>query len=53
MDERLRHLKGSMKQSVFQNLQFTDKHKQAIKRKIKQENILLPALQLLSVEKME
>ncbi|MFJ5716849.1 PadR family transcriptional regulator [Neobacillus sp. NPDC093127] len=51
MENKLRNLKQSMKNSVFKELVFTDKHQEAINRRTKQENVLEASLQLLSTEK--
>lgn len=51
MENKLRNLKQSMKNSVFKELVFTEKHQEAINRRTKQENVLEASLQLLSTEK--
>ncbi|WHY88758.1 PadR family transcriptional regulator [Neobacillus novalis] len=51
MENKLRNLKQSMKNSVFKELVFTEKHQEVINRRTKQENVLEASLQLLSTEK--
>ncbi|MFF2445836.1 PadR family transcriptional regulator [Neobacillus sp. NPDC058068] len=51
MDNKLRNLKQSMKNSIFKELVFTEKHQEAINRRTKQENVIEASLQLLSTEK--
>ncbi|ETI66457.1 PadR family transcriptional regulator [Neobacillus vireti] len=51
MENKLRNLKQSMKNSVFKELVFTEKHQEAINRRTKQENVLEASLQLLRTEK--
>lgn len=53
MEDRLKNLKNAMKRTVLQDLHFTEKHKNSIKRQINQlssiseEEVLLAIFQLL------
>lgn len=53
MDDRLKNIKKAMKRTVLQDLNFTEKHKSNIRRKISQlsvtseEDVLLAIFQLL------
>ncbi|MRX74197.1 PadR family transcriptional regulator [Bacillus lacus] len=56
MEDRLRGLKASLRNTAFNGLEFTDYHRKKINREIKKqaerdEDILLAVLQLLTVEK--
>lgn len=51
MEDKLRNLKQSMKNSVFKDLAFSEKHQETIRRRTKQENVLEAILQLLATEK--
>lgn len=57
MDEELKNLKRAMKNNLFNDLKFTDEHKNNIRQQIKKlhtasdEEILLAILQLLVKEK--
>lgn len=51
MENRLKKLKKSMKSTVFQDLTFNEKHKEAIRKNVKQDNYLEDIMQLLVTER--
>jgi DNA-binding PadR family transcriptional regulator len=57
MDERLRNLRKSMKKTVFTGLNFTESHKEQVKRRIaslnvkSEEEMIVAILHILSQEK--
>ncbi|WML48010.1 PadR family transcriptional regulator [Neobacillus sp. PS3-34] len=51
MENRLKKLKQSMKSTVFQDLTFNEKQKEAIRKNVKQENYLENIMQLLVTER--
>nr|WP_312473120.1 PadR family transcriptional regulator [Neobacillus sp.] len=51
VENKLRNLKQSMKNTVFKDLVFTEKHQETIQRNKKQENVIEAVLQLLGTEK--
>ncbi|WP_141430854.1 PadR family transcriptional regulator [Bacillus sp. 03113] len=51
MDKQLQNLRQSMKNSVYKDLVFSEKHREAVRRDIKQENVVEAVLQLLVQER--